>query len=235
MRVKNIVSIVFIILLAGCASVPKETVLLSQTIGNDLQVLQQSHRNLAELYFNKIKTDINTFVDDVYAPFVIHYVLNKELQSFKKGEPSLYGTLELAGQKEGKQESENAVNEMANFQNSARKQIEKKRAELLNPILIQETELLKAINKSYLQVNNANTSVTIYLQSLRKLKEEQGQALSIVGLAGADTLVGNSLANFSEQVEEVLKRGKEIDVKSDDAYQKLQELTNKIKSLTSKK
>jgi len=235
MRVKNLVSILFIFLLAGCASVPKETVLLSQTIGNDLQVLQQSHQNLAELYFNKIKTDINTLVDDVYAPFVIHYVLNKELQSFKKGEPSLYGTLELAAQKVGKLESENAVDEMADFLNSARKQIEKKRTELLKPILIQETELLKAINKSYLQVSNANTSITVYLQSLRKLKEEQEQALSIVGLTGADTLVSNSLASFSEQIEEVLKKGKEIDVKSDDAYKQLQELSNKIMKLTSKK
>jgi len=84
-------------------------------------------------------------------------------------------------------------------------------------------------------VSNANTSITVYLQSLRKLKEEQEQALSIVGLTGADTLVSNSLASLSEQIEEVLKKGKEIDVKSDDAYKQLQELSNKIMKLTSKK
>lgn len=232
MRFRNTLIILVIFILGGCASIPKETVLLSETIGSDLQVLHKSHRNIVELHYKKIKTDINDFVDDVYAPFVIHYVLKKELQSFKNGAPSLYGTIELAGQKEGKLVSDSAINAMADFQNAARKQIERKRNELLSPILKQEAELVKAINQSYEQVSYANTTVTSYLKSLRKLKSTQEEALSVVGLEGLDSKISDSLINLSDQIESVVEKGKEIDVKSDDAYKKLENLSNKIKALS---
>jgi len=235
MRIRNSLIILLIFIFGGCASIPKETVLLSQTIGKDLQVLHRSHQNMVEFHFRKIKTDIHTFVDDVYAPFVIHFVLNKELQSFKKGDASLYGTIEDAGQKEGQLESENAINAMADFQNAARKQIERKRNDLLSPIDKQEAEMVKAINQSYEQVSYANTTVTSYLKSLRKLKDTQDEALSVVGLDGIDSLITHSLVDLSDQVDLLVKKGKEIDVKSDKAYRQLEEISSKIKGLSSKK
>ncbi len=230
------IGIIFIaFLFTACASIPKETVLLSETIGSDLQILHKSHRNIVELHYKKIKTDINHFVDEVYAPFVIHYVLKKELQSFDKGEISLYRTIELARKKDSKQLSEDALNAMADFQNAARRQIQKKRNELLMPITEQETEVVKAINESYEQITYANTSVTSYLKSLRKLKSTQQEALSVVGLKGLDTKLSTSLIKVSNQIESVVEKGKEIDVKSDDAYKKLENLSNKIKALSNKK
>lgn len=77
------------------------------------------------IHFTQIKNDVTSFIDDVYAPFVIHYVLSKELAAYKEGKPSLYGTIELAGEQEGKEIAENAVTEMYNFQDAARRQIEK--------------------------------------------------------------------------------------------------------------
>jgi hypothetical protein len=187
---------------------------------------------MVEFHFRKIKTDINTFVDDVYAPFVIHFVLKKELESFKNGDVSLYGTIEIVGQKADKSESENAINAMADFQNAARKQIERKRNELLYPILKQEESVLESINRSYEQVSYANTTITFYLKSLRKLKDTQEEALSVVGLDGINSLITHSLVDLSDQVDMLVKKGKEIDVKSDNAYKKLEDLSEKIKSLS---
>jgi hypothetical protein len=232
MRIRNSLVILLIFIFGGCASIPKETVLLSQTIGKDLQVLHRSHQNMVEFHFRKIKTDINTFVDDVYAPFVIHFVLKKELESFKNGDVSLYGTIEIVGQKADKSESENAINAMADFQNAARKQIERKRNELLYPILKQEESVLESINRSYEQVSYANTTITFYLKSLRKLKDTQEEALSVVGLDGINSLITHSLVDLSDQVDMLVKKGKEIDVKSDNAYKKLEDLSEKIKSLS---
>lgn len=83
----------------SCASIPKETVTLSKTIGSDLQILHDSHRNMVQLYYNGIKLNINTFIDDVYAPFIIHHVLEVELNKHKRGESSIYGIIENAGKK----------------------------------------------------------------------------------------------------------------------------------------
>ena len=145
-------------------------------------------------------------MDDVYAPFVIHYVLNNQLEAYKSGEPSIYKTLELAGVNGGKQETENALNEMVDFQKAAYKQIEKKRSELISPILDQEREVLSAIDKSYESVIYANSTITGYLQSVRKVKEAQQEAISMIGFGGADTLMTKNLIKFSDQISDAVKK-----------------------------
>ncbi|MEK7477732.1 MAG: hypothetical protein AAB152_19100 [Candidatus Coatesbacteria bacterium] len=60
-----------ILLSAGCASTPKESVELSATIGRDLEAVHTSHRELAKLLYARMKQDVNTFVDTKYAPWQI--------------------------------------------------------------------------------------------------------------------------------------------------------------------
>jgi hypothetical protein len=222
-------------LVSGCVVIPKETVTLSQTLGSDLKVLHNAHRNIVNIHFEKIKDEINSFVDDVYAPYIINYVLKGELKSYKAGNPSLFGTIELAGQKQGKEESENALSEMSDFLNAARGQIESKRDELISPINTQESQILLAVDQSYENAIYANSTITGYLQSIRKVRGAQQEALSKIGLPGADTLMSNALVKLSDQVDVALKKGKEIDIKSDDAYSKLEGIVKEIKELTHKK
>ena len=232
MQLRKFGLLIVVFIITACVSIPKETVTLSKTLGSDLKVLHNSHRNLVEIYFSKIKNDIHSFVDDVYAPFVIHNVLKSELESYKKGNRSIYGIIEIAGQQEGKEEAENALNEMNDFQKSAYNQINEKRKELITPILIQEAEVLSAINQSYKNVIYANSTITGYLESIRKVKKAQQEALSMVGLAGLDTLVTNNLIKVSNGVDQAVQIGKEIDIQSDKAKDQIEEISNKIKALT---
>ena len=235
MKIRIIGVMVFFFMFTACVTIPKETVTLSQTLGNDLVILHKANRNIIDIHFKKINNDINSFINDVYAPFVIHYALESELKNFKAGNPSLYLTIEIAGQKEGKIESENALKEMTDFQDAARRKIESKRNELLTPILKQQEEIVLAVNQSYEHAIYANSTVTAYLQSIRKVKGAQQEALSMLGLAGADTLITNSLVKVSEQVENAVNAGKKIDVQSDDAYNQLEKISNQIKAITNKK
>jgi len=234
MKTKIISTIIISLFLVSCVSIPKETVKLSKVLGNDLVILHNSHRNIVELYYEKIEGDINTFVDEVYSPFVIHYVLKVELDKYKKGEPSLFGSIENAGKTEGKTEADEALNTMLEFQEAANAQIKAKKKELLDPIVKQESQIISNINKSYENAIYANSTITGYLESIRKVKESQQDALSIVGLQGTDTLMINTLIQVSELVNSAVKKGKEIDVKSDDAYSKIEEISNQIKKLTNK-
>jgi hypothetical protein len=235
MKIRIIALLATLLTVTGCVTVPKETITLSQTLGNDLKVLHTAHLNIVNIHFVKIKEDINSFVDEVYAPYVIQFVLKSELANYKTGKPSLYGTIESTKQQEGTTASNNALNEMLDFQTAARKQIESKRDELLSPILKQEAEITQAINQSYENAIYANSTITAYLQSIRKVKDAQQEALAIIDLKGADTLMTNSLVNLSEQVSKAVKAGKEIDIQGADAYNKLSEITDKIKEITSKK
>ena len=231
----KILAIIFSsLLMVSCASIPKETVTLSKTIGADLQVLHDSHRNMVQLYYSGIKANINTFIDDVYAPFVIHHVLESELNKHKDGESSIYGIIEQAGKTGRRSETEEALNVMLEFQEEANKQINTKRNELLSPILYQEREILSTIDQSYQNTIYANATLTAYLVSARKVKESQNEALGIVSLNGLDTTVTNRLVELSGYVDMALEKGEKIDVKSNEAQQQIEDIVNKIKELTNK-
>lgn len=219
-------------ILISCVSLPRETVTLSKILGNDLVVLHDSHRQLTALYFRQIKDDINLFVDDVYSPFVIHYVLNVEMERYRAGEASLFRSIENAATTEGIARSEEALNTMLEFQQAANAQIQTMRDELLEPILKQEMQVIDAINKSYEQAIRANLTISGYLESARKVKESQQETLSLVGLQGADSTMTNSLLRVSELVNAAVKKGKQIDLRSDEALLKIEEVSNQIKNLT---
>jgi hypothetical protein len=222
------------LLLAGCASIPRETILLSQTIGHDLNSLHQAHLQLADIHFRKIENEINVFVDEVYAPFVINFVLKSEFRNYQAGSPSLYGAIENAGTNEGETASQEAIDMMLAFQEAARVQIESKRDELLQPIRNQHLDISREINQSYANVTYANASITAYLQSLHKLKDARQEGLSMIGLDGLDIRFSDSLVKLSQHVEMAVKAGKKIDIQSDGAFMELETISDQIKELTTK-
>lgn len=234
MKIKILGFVVFSLLMASCASIPKETIILSKTIGTDIQTMHDSHRNIVQLYYSCIRANINTFIDDIYSPFIIHHVLESELEKYKKCESSLYGIIELAGKTGGKDETEEALNVMMEFQEAANREITMKKDELLSPILNQEREILSIIDQSYQNTIYANTTLTAYLVSANKVKESQSEALSIVGFKGVDTTVTNKLVELSAFIDIALEKGEKIDIKSDEARQQIEDIVNKIKELTNK-
>lgn len=235
MKLKFSLPIIIVFILSSCASVPKETVELSRVLEKDLKILHHSHKSMVELYYNEIIDDINVFVDDVYAPFIIHYVLKAELQKHNKQEQSIYGIIEEAGNTGGKIEMTKALNIMTEFVDDANTQIEKKRKELVSPIIEQRTSILTKINDSYENVIYANSAITAYLESIRKVNESQQEAWSIIGLEGKGDELNKTLLQLSELTKRAVAKGKEIDIKSDEAFSEIEEISNQIKSITNKK
>ena len=184
------------------------------------------------IYYQKIKDNISIFVKDVYAPYVINFVLKKELNSYKSGQESIFKALNDAAQNNNAVATEKATKDMQDFLSAANRQIKKKTDELMNPIISQETALLLKIDQSYQNAMYANSTITAYLSSIRKVKETQQEALAMIGLKGVDSLVTKKLLQLSEGVKEAIQKGKEIDTKSDNAIHKIKEITDQIKKLT---
>ena len=237
MKSRIVITLAIICLLNSCVSVPKETVQLSRIIGTDLTVLQNSHTTMVELFYNEIINNINAFIEEVYAPFIINYVLKGELKNYKNNvSPSIFGVInKAANDGAGKAETGEVLVEMSNILKAANTRIEKKRNELLDPIQKQKDAMLRNINTSYENTRRANSSVTNYLQSVLSLKESQREILSIVGLKGMDEALNNTLLKVSEVTKSLLIEGKEIDIESDDAFNKIKKIAAKIKSITYKK
>ncbi|MBT6881556.1 MAG: hypothetical protein HOA34_04015 [Flavobacterium sp.] len=218
----------------SCISVPKQTVKLSSVIGTDLKVLENSHTTMVGLFYTEIINNINGFIEDVYAPFIINYVLKKELDSYHNSQPSIFEAIEDAATKGGKANTEKAYNDTSDFLKAARTQIEKKRNELLVPIQKQRDSIILNIKISYGNTILASSSVTSYLQSISSLKESQNEVLSVIGLKGKTEELTNTLLKMSDVTKSLLTKGKEIDIKSDDAYNKMKTLTDEIKSIIHK-
>lgn len=218
--------------LVSCVSIPRESIELSKVLGNDLIALHTSHRQLTSMYFRKIKEDINVFVDEVYSPFVIHYVLNVELERHKEGGSLLFNSVENAARFEGIAESEEALKTILEFHQAANVQIQSMRTELIEPVIKQEMQVIDALNNSYEQAIHANLTITGYLESVRKVRDSQQEVFAMVGLQGTDSLITSNLLRISELVNAAVKKGKEIDVKSEDALFKMEEISSQIKNLT---
>ena len=217
-------------LLTSCAVIPKETVTLSKTVGEDLLVLHQSHRAAIEILFNRIENDINTFIDNTYSPYIIHTVLQDELNRYKIGDStSLYGIIVNAGMNNTKEATDEAVGIMLEFTEAAKNQIESKREELLVPIIKQKNEIMGNIDSNVIY---ANSTLTAYLESTRRLKESQGNIISGLGLDGLDDSFTEKLLDLSDFMDEAIKVGNTIDTKSDEAQQKIDEIIAKIKDIT---
>lgn len=234
MKFKTLIFLVVVYFLSSCASVPKETVALSKLLGNDLKVLHNSHKTLVELYYKEIIDNVNVFVDDVYAPFVIHFVLKAELEKYNSKEESIYGTIEKAGKVGGKTATEDALNIMTEFLKDANDQVEKKRKELLDPIINQKNSVLTKVDNSYQNATYANTAITGNLESIQKVKKSQQEALSLMSLQGKDDELNSILLRASELTKSAIIKGKDIDVKSDDAYAEIKKISDEIKSITNK-
>jgi len=234
MKFRIVFIIVTFYIFNSCISVPKQTVKLSSVIGTDLKVLENSHTTMVGLFYTEIINNINGFIEDVYAPFIINYVLKKELDSYHNSQPSIFEAIEDAATKGCKANTEKAYNDMSDFLKAARTQIEKKRNELLVPIQKQRDSIILNIKISYGNTILASSSVTSYLQSISSLKESQNEVLSVIGLKGKTEELTNTLLKMSDVTKSLLTKGKEIDIKSDDAYNKMKTLTDEIKSIIHK-
>ena len=151
-----IVSLMFLTFVS-CAQIPKESVELSTTLGRDLAVVQKSHRELATILFSRMRDDINRFVDEVYAPFQIKYVMDRQAELAKSSNPddrkkSLLLAINVAFNTDASPQLQDAVLKgMESMVTSIRSDIESMRMELLEPLELQELEVLSSIDQSYQQ------------------------------------------------------------------------------------
>lgn len=169
---RQLLSVLLTFVLAGCATVPPESVLLSSNMGKDLVALQTAHNNLINQYFGSMEANTNTFVDTVYRTFIIRKTLEdsdivKTLVTADKGQhPDGLEPLDI----------------MEIFSEEVLAQIESFRAEMLAPIMLQKESVTNDVNQTYFAIINANATITAHLDSVVKVHQSQSKILTDLGL-----------------------------------------------------
>jgi hypothetical protein len=221
----------------GCAQVPRESVELSTTVGRDITQAYRAHRELAIILYERIKSNVNRFVDEVYAPYQINKLLQADHKDFKNGDPdSLFFVLDAAIKQPSDPEIQKTVlPAMDVFIQVVRAEVEAYRSERLAPILAQEKEVLSAIDRSYNQIHYANSIVTGHLASIVKVHDAQEELLNEFGIEGLREEVGQKLSSTSSSIAEFVKNAKRLEGTVEEIEKNIEELTKELDILTGKK
>ena len=220
-------------MLTSCVSIPEETLTLSKTLGEDLKELKRSHLGTINIYYTNLESKIDRFIDEVYGPFIIQFVLEREFESFRDNKPSIITDLNQASREAASREdTDKALQAMVDFQRFATQQIAEKRTELIQPIREEQLDILKAINASYDHAIAANATLTGYLASVKDVKEAQTESLALIGIDRAE--VDESMLRASDILDQVITKGKAIDTQAEDARNRINELIEEIKRITNR-
>lgn len=241
----KIIVILSILLFSGCTQVPKESVELSATVGRDIAVTHKAHLKLATLLFERMKQDINRFVDDIYVPYQIKNAMDRQRhladsddQNLRK--KSLLLAINAAFQAGASDKlRSNVLKGMGSLLNKIRNDVENMRSELLNPLNEQEEQALGSINRAYQQMHYANSIVTGHLSSIVKVHDAQAELLAEFGIErDLRKEIGEKASYVSVKINSLVNNAEKLDNKLESAESTailLKSAIAKLKSTSTKK
>jgi hypothetical protein len=238
MMLRILLIVALIIAITGCAQVPRESVELSATIGRDIAVAHKAHAQLASLLFDKMKHDVNRFVDSVYVPYQIRSVMERQKQLADSTDPkerqkSLLIGINVAFKPGASEELQaDVLKGMHEVVMAIHRDVEKKRRELLDPLKKQEKSVLGSINRSYQQIHYANSIVTGHLSSIVKVHEAQSDLLAEFGVErDLRKEIGETLSAVSSKITLIVDSAESVDKKMDEIEKSTNSLLTTITEL----
>lgn len=225
MKFGQIIAIFMLVLVTGCAQVPKEAVELSTTVGRDLAEMRKSHTALVKLYYEGLLTNVNQFIDDVYLPYQIQRTLADN--AIKQ---DMLATIEAASRADATgQRQKEAFEKLKLFHQLIHEEVEDYRKLKLAPIYQQYKTVLDSINQSYEQIHYANSIVTGHLASVVKVHDTQSKLLEKLNLENMRTRVGTNLADLSGQIAELTAKAREKESDLEAIVAKFEEVAETVK------
>ena len=232
---KNVILIATLLtILTSCAVVPKESVELSATVGRDVAVAYKSHKAFATILFTRMKQDVNSFVDDVYAPYQIGKLLEMDFADANSGAyESMTGSIiDAAKNSSDPKKQKKAIGFMKDFVSVVYLEVEYYRDSLLAPVEKQELDAMAVIDRTYTQIIYANSIVTGHLASVRKVHDAQEEILNEFGVENLRTETAKKLSEYSIGVGKILKDAEKLDV--DDIEKQMNEVKTQFDNLFKK-
>ena len=153
--------------LAGCVTLPKETVMLSGEMGGMIQSAKDAHINLLNEYERSRRERIDEYMQSTWIPRFIK---------------SMAENGDLWGKTCHRKDTLDAAVELQGFVQAAAKKIEVKRKELTDELDDSMGYLRAALYRQYDILRLSNTTVTDNLRSIRRNDEVFEETLKLVKL-----------------------------------------------------
>ncbi|MCP4982955.1 MAG: hypothetical protein GY935_20970 [Gammaproteobacteria bacterium] len=194
--------------------------------------------DLAKLMFERMKNDINKFVDNTYAPYQIKAAMDRQQALAKSSDQtqrnkSLLLAINAAFKPNANPDLQALVlKAMGSLVTKVRNDIEKMRSDLLTPLNQQEETVLGSINRAYQKIHYANSIVTGHLASVVKVHETQAELLDQFGVEkDLREEVGQGLAKASSKITSLVDKGEKAVKKLEDAEKTAKSIKDTITNL----
>ncbi|TAK63640.1 MAG: hypothetical protein EPO24_04010 [Bacteroidetes bacterium] len=192
---KYVVSILLVVLLGSCATIPSESVELSQLVGEMINSAKVSHVNMVNLHFNAQSKDVDLFALHDYKEKFLSNIRDKK----KERDPAF---VELTFDEYDR----------------AMERVLKKRTELLAEVEANRQRVLQALEEHYTVLLASNSEVTALLRSAAKLSETRSALLERFGQK-----IGISGTKIKEVEDKILEGTNNINSQMDSALKQLGE------------
>jgi len=228
----------FTLFATACASAPRETVTLSETIAQQTASLQSAHEALVSRYYAEMRNRVDEFLKDVWIPtFLAKAVNNAKVQD------QMTSTLAAANLNTDvvlakinadssltapeKAAIANAIGKakiegraqfgqmMIKFSEEATRQIGIERKQLIAPIDEQEQLVLDKIRTSYSTLQAEQATIKAFLASAVAVQQQQEEVLQRLNLLDARNKALNTALSLSDQAGTALTTVQQLEAGSD--------------------
>ena len=202
---------------SGCSSVPKESVELSYQVGQDISALQRTCSSLVQQRFAEFRQRRIDYLEQEWVPlFLENWVSDGKLIEVARGELVWSDEADDFVAPTPGSEHQQLLATVHGWSRVSHAKIGAKRRELLGPLDSQEAQILLELDRAFDRMTRANAHITAQLNSLRKVKEVQNQALESIGARETVEALNDRLIGLSDDSEQGLEKVRKADGQVDE-------------------
>jgi len=222
MNLTKVLLLTLSVVIVGCAQVPRESVELSATVGRDLAEMRKSHTALIDIYYGKLMSNVNQFIDNVYLPYQIQKTLSDDaIKQEMLSAIESASRIDVTGERQ-----KDAFQKIQFFHLIIHEEVEAYRKIKLKPVKDQYKSVLAGVNNTYEKIHYANSIVTGHLASVLKVHDAQNEILEKLDLKDIRVEVGKEMSEASDKISELLLDAKDGESKLAEIVSKFEDLTN---------
>jgi len=244
----------------GCVSAPRATVELAEITDQQIAEMQASHEKFVRLYYDKLRDDVDHFMEQRWIPEFLSNVVEGKGEGGKKFRADIdkaYKLVTLDWEtviqiKEVKDEDvketirgaikkltmqENAVLGMVllDFSKAAQKEINTQRKLLMRPIDQQEAYVLDQLRVGYADLLRGSTAIKGYLASAVELVEQREVILQKLGVLETQGKIVDIATRLSDDAVMTLNATKEADKGVTEYLANMKKTMDEIKKIIDRK
>jgi hypothetical protein len=249
-----------LLLTLGCVSAPRATVELAEITDQQIAEMQASHEKFVRLYYDKLRDDVDHFMEQRWIPQFLSNVVEGKGEGGKKFRADLDKAYKLVTldwetiiqikevKDEGVKETirdaikklatqENAVLGMVllDFSKAAQKEINTQRKLLIRPIDQQEAYVLDQLRIGYADLLRSSTAIKGYLASVVTLVEERDAISQRLGVLETQRKVVDVATRLSDDAVMTLNATKEADQGVTEYLANMKKTMDEIKKIIDRK